>query len=209
MVSPKYYKLSPVVFLFIVGMSVNGGNSLNVHLSDSNEECNVFGNCQDPEIVLKGIINLPENYNSLIKAFHHTNHRNPTYIILTYALNTTHFPASECGNMYGNGEIPGNHDTSLLQNWIWTTSPIHTIVNPFAIVEFGLFTPWISYSLIRPHQVHSHFALHTSACIAVPYYFSFCDGVNGRSREDCAAYILASVTTVVSFTCILLISMHV
>ncbi len=205
MVLPKSYKLSPVVFLFLVGMSLKRGNSLNLHRSDSNEECDVFGICEDPEMVLKGIINLPENYNSLFKAFHHTNHRNPPYIILFYVLNTTHFPASECGNMYGNGEIPGNHDTSLLQNWIWTTSPIHTIVNPFAIVEFGLFTPWISYSLIKPHQVHSHFALHTSACIAVPYYFSSsCDGAGGRSREDCGAYILASVTTVVSFTCILL-----
>lgn len=196
MVLPKIHKLTPVIFLVMVGTAVKGGTSLNAQPSDSSEECHVFGNCGDPEEVLKGIINLPENYNSLFKAFHHTNHRNPTYVIITYALNTT---SIECSNMYGSGEIPGNHGNSSLQSWIWTTSPVHAVVNPFALVEFGLLTPWISYSLVKTKQVYSLLALHTSACIAVPYHFSSCDGASrSRSGDDCAAYILASVTTVVS-----------
>lgn len=193
MVLPKNYSLIiTVVVLVLVG------TGLNSHPSDSSEECHIYGYCEDPEAVLKGIIGLPENYNALFKAFHHTNHRNPTYVILSYALNRTSIPEFECSSMYGSGVIPGNRGNSSLQSWIWTTSPVHTVVNPFALVEFGLFTPWISYSLLKPNQAYSLLALHTSACVAVPYHFSFCNRTGRKSEDDCGEYILASVTTVVS-----------
>lgn len=195
MVWPKASTLLLGVSLVLSGTVVTRGSSATT--SDSSEECHTYGNCKDPESVLKGIINIPENYDALFKAFHHTNHRNPTYVILTYALNRTTVPASECSSRYGSGVIPGNPTNSSLQSWIWTTSPIHAIVSPFALVEFGLFTPWISYSLLKPKQSYSLLTLHTSACVAVPYHFSHCDG-EGRSNDDCGAYILASVTTVVS-----------
>ena len=134
--------------------------------------------CDDPDEILMGIFHNDANRQRLHKTFDHINHRPPPYVLVTYALNTSTFPFP-CDSIYGSGLLPGIRTAASKENnhsqkhqfevWIWSTSPIHFIVSPFILVEFGLFTPWISYDVIYPNKSFSLVSDHGSVCVALPY----------------------------------------
>ena len=161
----------------------------NVQLGD--DVCTTYELCDDPDQLLIGVFNILENNRELHGTFDHINHRPPPYVLVTYALNATTFPLP-CDSVYGSGLIPAtvegyNKKGYQLESWIWTTSPIHAVASPFTIVEFGLFTPWISYELLFPRKSFSLMSVHGGVCIALPYQLS-----NDHERKT---YNLASVTS--------------
>ena len=160
-----------------------------VQLGD--DVCTTYELCDDPDQLLIGVFNILENNRELHGTFDHINHRPPPYVLVTYALNATTFPLP-CDSVYGSGLIPAtvegyNKKGYQLESWIWTTSPIHAVASPFTIVEFGLFTPWISYELLFPRKSFSLMSVHGGVCIALPYQLS-----NDHERKT---YNLASVTS--------------
>ena len=181
-----------VLYIIVLAFLTCRSDNICGNNGESSKCCTESQMCDDPDQILIGIFESCDNYKRLHKAFDHINRRPPPYIIVTYALNTTTFPLP-CDSIYGSGVLPGiatkyNQKHHEFEVWIWSTSPIHLMISPFLLVEFGMFYPLISYDVVFPNTSYSLAAIHGNVCLTIPFQMS----------KDKRAKNLAIVTSQVS-----------
>ena len=145
--------------------------------------------------LLETIKGYPDNYQQLLNAFYPINRAKPSSVIIAYFTNYTDPLPQECEQgTYPWKTYPAlNYVNHHIMWYLWTTTPINTIVSSLFLQDFGEYLPAESYFLAfnkssifsQPIQI---------ACVKVPllprlYDFKYVDKQLSSLLEDVTARV--------------------